>query len=456
MIRRMSARPSVLALAFTEASRTCLRSFAADLPTLTRMGADGASGITLAPQPLAYEPMWAAVLTGRTPNGIRHPLRPQPVADLGGPPIWRLLEEAGVPTGAFNMYAFLPEALTGFMVARDDASIFRRELVHPPSLHGQLQARFGTWAMATLARTRDEWAPVPRQIETRADVLIELLRTRPWSFALAQFPDVGRAQHLFWSDGVEVVRALYAATDRTIARIVEAVGPETFVFVFSECGAGPLRYGVQLNAWLEREGYLSRHRSWPSKAALSLGRTYGRGAARLLPLWFHRSRVKARTRAAIAASDVHRTGTRAVSPGLSGEIVLRAPEGERPALAAEIRQRLLALRDPEGRRVVEDVIPGNDGELLPVWDDDAYVPAESFTERGRVFIGCRPGSPDSPFPGSHRREGVLLAHGPGVASSDLGRVRLVDLAPTWLDLLGVSRPSGLDGTSFAQRLTRAV
>src|SRR5262249_37177606 len=134
---------------------------------------------------------------------------------------------------------------------------------------------------------------VPGEIDRRADVLVHLLRTRPWTFALAQLTDVSRAQHRFWADADDAaspwhdtLRTVYAASDRAIARIVEAAGPETTVFVFSECGAGPIRRGVQIDAWLEREGFLAR-RGGPrppltSRAAFGLARRF-RHVERLLP-----------------------------------------------------------------------------------------------------------------------------------------------------------------------------
>jgi hypothetical protein len=90
-------RPTrVLAIGFVEATWPLLRSLADRLPTLARMSAEGASGVTRAPQPLVTGPMWATLVTGRDVAG---PVRTLSAGALGAPPIWRLLEDAGVPTG---------------------------------------------------------------------------------------------------------------------------------------------------------------------------------------------------------------------------------------------------------------------------------------------------------------------------------------------------------------------
>jgi predicted AlkP superfamily phosphohydrolase/phosphomutase len=128
------------------------------------------------------------------------------------------------------------------------------------------------------------------------------------------------------------------------------------------------------------------------------------------------------------------------------------PQHQHETLTAELRSRLLTLRDPEGYRVVEEVIPLKDGGLSIVWDDDAYVPVDDFESRDQVFVDWRPDSPDWTFTGNHRREGILLASGPGIARTNLGRLKTVDLVPTWLDLLDVAKPKDLEGASFAEKL----
>lgn len=464
----------VLALGLAEASWACIRdpSFAAHLPFLTRMESEGARGITLPSQPLVPGPLWATVVTGRSPraHGVFGPvrldgngsLRSVSGKDLAVPPIWRLVEEAGLPVGTFNVsFTDPPQTATGFMVSRAAGPKIHPRFVHPPELYPRLRARFGQWTMLTMAQTKPEWTSlVPHEIETRTEVLIDLLRTRPWSFALVHLQEIADAQHRFWDDGTGTLRAIYAAVDRALAKLVEAVGPDTIIVVFSDCGAGPVRHGVDLNAWLTQQGFLHRRRGPVPRAGLFLARAHKR-ARRLLPRTFDLSGFKMRVRAAIFASNVEWSRTRAFAPADSGEIVFNVPEGQRGALADELRSRLLALRDPEGRRVVEDVIAreawGAPGDVAPdltiVWEDDAYEPTETFDERGRVFVDWRPQFADWTFTGSHRREGMLLASGPGIERTDLGRVRTIDLVPTWLELLGVDIPEELEGSSFVAKLS---
>jgi predicted AlkP superfamily phosphohydrolase/phosphomutase len=276
---------------------------------------------------------------------------------------------------------------------------------------------------------------------------------------LARFIEIGRAQHRFWDDESGTLQRVYAAVDRAIASIVAAVGPETVVFVFSECGAGPIRHAVHLNAWLEREGFLNRRKGAVQRAGFHLARAHKR-LRRVLPRTFDLSGLKMRVRSRITASNIDWSRTRAFALGDTSEIVFRVPASEHAGLAEQLRARLLTLRDPDGRRVVEDVIyrPGGKApanaapDLIVVWENDAYMPMERFDDSGRIFDDWCPEFTAWKFTGSHRREGMLLVGGAGIGNEDVGKVRLIDLVPTWLELLGVEVPDELEGSSFAARL----
>jgi predicted AlkP superfamily phosphohydrolase/phosphomutase len=493
----------VLALGLSECSWNRLRDprVAPHMPWLHRMAGSGMCGRTCALQPLDPTQMWATVVTGRSPRG--HHLfgsvtrrrdgsfRSLSADDLASPPIWRMLETAGIPTGTFNLtITRRPETATGFMIARGTAPYFERSHVSPPSLYEPLRRRFGAWPVDSIPESNDDWSSlVPQEFAARTDVLVDLLESRPWRFVLAQLPEVSRAQHRFWAHGEDsesrchqTLPSVYAAADRAMARIVEAAGPETVVFVFSECGAGPVRHALRLDAWLEQHGFLSRirdplgsTRAWSTGRARTWWRTARRTARRVFPKSVSGRMVDAAARAKHAsgawarAHDLDWTRTRAYSVGTSGAIYFniagRDPQGvvpahERARLTGSIRSGLLAMRDPEGRRVVEDVIPHEacdlDGPLPPdltiVWDDDAYVPAAGADNGEGLFADWYADKSDWRFTGTHRREGMLLICGRGVEAGDLGSVGTIDLAPTWLDLLGVPAGNRCEGSSFAGTL----
>jgi arylsulfatase A-like enzyme len=57
----------------------------------------------------------------------------------------------------------------------------------------------------------------------------------------------------------------------------------------------------------------------------------------------------------------------------------------------------------------------------------------------------------SEWGGTHRRDGILIARGPSIqAGVQLGKVQIIDIAPTLLHLFGVSIPQDMDGKVLAE------
>jgi predicted AlkP superfamily phosphohydrolase/phosphomutase len=131
-----------------------------------------------------------------------------------------------------------------------------------------------------------------------------------------------------------------------------------------------------------------------------------------------------------------------------------SPQGY-DALCRELSERLLALRDPRsGKPLVREVIRTRaglagveagrlpDADLVVLWERQANDMVED-TEAGRLG--------PAPFwkTGSHQPTGFVIGLGPGIArSAPRGQGRVVDLAPTVLELLGADADLRLDGRSL--------
>jgi predicted AlkP superfamily phosphohydrolase/phosphomutase len=114
----------------------------------------------------------------------------------------------------------------------------------------------------------------------------------------------------------------------------------------------------------------------------------------------------------------------------------------------ELREKLLALRDPEtGQQVIravfkrEEIYSGDYADRLP----DLYIePVNGYLIRGElgddVFNRF-------PIPKSaHRPQGIFIAGGPDIARGvRIEGLRLVDAAPTFLHLLDTAIPDDVDG-----------
>jgi predicted AlkP superfamily phosphohydrolase/phosphomutase len=228
-----------------------------------------------------------------------------------------------------------------------------------------------------------------------------------------------------------VVEEIYRRMDGMLGRIRTHVDDQTVLMVLSDHGFASFRRGVNLNAWLLREGYLALK--------------YGKGGE------------------AEYLRDVDWTKTRAYAVGLAGlylnqrgreaeGIVAAGAETER--LKKEIAAKLAALRDPEGDRAVVreavDVSRRYTGPYLDQSPDLIVGYADGYRVSWEAAVGKVAGDvvADNPksWSGDHCVDpslvpGVLFCNRPMTAAAP----SIVDVAPTLLGLYGVEPPPHMEG-----------
>jgi predicted AlkP superfamily phosphohydrolase/phosphomutase len=320
-------------------------------------------------------------------------------------------------------------------------------------------------------------------------VYAHLLSTNDWDFGMVYFVDAAMAQHYFWADMAsgdvanvyrDVLKTAYRCLDEAIARLTAVAGAGATVFVVSECGAGPLRYGVQINTWLQQEGLLSWKTSAASanpfrrvRSALSRWPREGKTLAKRhvpesIRFWLNQYFPALKgSQADNANKGIDWSKTQAFAQGKESNLFINlrgrdphgivAPGSEYRAIQQKIIDRLGELRDPDtGESAVtrvyrrEELFSGPMINLAPdlfvEWRDDMYMPTEQPGDRDKVFVTRYRDGMSWPTSGSHRLEGVLIASGPRIRQgAEVSGATTFDLLPTWLNLLGQPLPDGLEG-----------
>ena len=253
-----------------------------------------------------------------------------------------------------------------------------------------------------------------------------------------------RIAHVFMGRNREDERSgavleCYQRFDAFVGRLAEAVGPGATLMVLSDHGFAPVHKVVHLNSWLRNNGYLVVDES---EDRLPLRR----------PFW----------------PDVNWRRTRAYALGLSHIYVnLRGrerlgcvePGGEYVRLCREIAAQLSQLKDPEsGELVVSRVLLRDELYSGPHTDrsgDLVVAFRRGYRTSERTAVGGVPAQVVAP----NRRKNWSADHCsvdpdevPGVLfcnrALDFAGARLLDVAPTALDLLGVPLPASLEGRSL--------
>jgi predicted AlkP superfamily phosphohydrolase/phosphomutase len=233
-----------------------------------------------------------------------------------------------------------------------------------------------------------------------------------------------------------VIEELYKRMDDLVGRVAAGLDGRSALFVMSDHGFKSFRRGVNLNAWLHQNGYLS----------LLPGKTESGE-------WFR---------------DVDWSRTKAYGLGLGGvylNLMGREAQGtvgpgaEAAALKAELGRKLSALRDG----------PNGPAAITRVYDRDAVYSGPYKDNAPDLIIGYNEGYRASwdgvtgvvkavviedntkAWSGDHCIDPALV---PGVLFSSLklntDKPSIMDIAPTALELFGIAPPAHMDGRSLLE------
>lgn len=499
----------ILVISLAEASMDLILPWAEAglLPTFKSLISEGISGHLYPQMPLITPQMWGTIITGKSPGyhglfdfwqrGQDGRFREINGSDLKGKPIWQILSENGHPCGIVNIpFTYPPQKINGFMISGgEDAPGTHRSIVSPPSLYSEIVQKFGRYRLKDIfpggRQKKDYLTLIEEDITKQTDVLEYLISGKKWDFFFTSYYATAVAQHYFWSDMESqdknnpfrnVIETAYRCMDTAIDRLMKAAGPETIVFIFSECGAGPLQSGVQINTWLQKEGFLTFTNSngTAEKKLLSSEKSLMRSKVSsfrkniqgYIPksLFYFANKnmhwLKSWIQSYLTDSDINWNKTFAFSRGKEGDIFInlkgRDPNGivekeQYENVRDQIIYKLSSLIDPStGEKAVSKVYKREElyngpyiefaPDLLIDWVNSAYMPTESDKDKDSIFVERWRENMNWPTSGSHRTNGLLLIKGPGIAKNKrIENSRIIDMTPTWLNLLNQKIPNDLEG-----------
>jgi predicted AlkP superfamily phosphohydrolase/phosphomutase len=330
---------------------------------------------------------------------------------------------------------------------------------HPPAYSIYLSKRLGRYA--TLGLAEDTWAlnesvlddasfleQCALLFDERKRMLWNALETTRSGCVVCVFDTTDRIQHMFWryresghpapveedaSPFTEAVEQSYEQADEVVGELMSRLGDRDALFVMSDHGFKSFRRGVNLNVWLQQEGYLHLKDGASGEAE-----------------WLR---------------DVDWERTRAYAIGLGGlylNIRGREAQGsvapdEAPQLRAELIEKLTGLRDEANGAVAIEraldtaaVNPGpyaDSGPDLTIGYGVGYR-ASWGAAQGQV-CGAAIEDNERRWSGDHCLDPALV---PGVLFSSLrlgsDDPSITDLAPTVLELFGVAAPAYMQGRSL--------
>ena len=475
-----------------------------ELPTFKKFYKEGTTGNLKSSVPMITPQMWGNIVTGKNPGhhglfdfwqrGNEGKFKEINGSQVKVKPIWKILSENGLYSGVVNVpFTYPPQKINGFMISGEDAPGAHPSIAYPNKIYNEIVEKFGRYRLKDIfpgGRKKEDYLTlVQEDIEKQTEVLSYLISTKKWDFFLTFYSATAITQHYFWKDMQQgnneyrdIIKKAYKSLDSAIDRLVKAAGEDTNVFIISECGAGPLISGIQINTWLQKEGFLFFNKSNGSSKQVSIKQdksflrskvaSFRKNIQGHIPksLYFFANKnmhwLKSGIQTFLAGSDIDWTKTYAFSRGKEGDIFInlkgRDPHGivepeQYEKVRDDVIEKLSALIDPStGKRAVERVFKREElysgpfiefaPDLLIKWADSAYMPTESDKDKDSIFVERWRENMNWPTSGSHRIEGILLAKGSGIAKNKrIEGARIIDMTPTWLHLLDQKIPDDLEG-----------
>jgi len=364
--------------------------------------------------------------------------------------VWDILSRDGRHVVVLGVpMTFPPRQVNGEMISCFLAPSIESRYTYPEELRDEIAETVGEYMVDVPNFRTDEKERIMRDIKEmtrRRFALARHLRdTRDWDFLMMVEMGTDRLHHGFWrfydhdhpdyqpgTRWEEEFRAYYRSVDAEIGQLIEGLDDDTAVLVVSDHGAQSMVGGIQVNEWLQREGYL-RLAEQPDG---------------VIP---------------IGQATIDWPNTRVwADGGYYSRIFLnvrgREPEGtvdpaDYEALRDELIAKLEALGDEQGNPIGTRVfrpqelyheVNGVAPDLICYFGNLTWRSIGSLGD-GRIQVRENDTGPDD---ANHAKMGVYVMAGPGMPTAAPERATLFDIAPTVLTAMGYQVPADMQGRSL--------
>lgn len=308
---------------------------------------------------------------------------------------------------------------------------------------------------------------------------VHLMQKYPWDMAVVVFTVTDRLLHFCWDETQELLEnqadtplhiklgLFWRTLDTAFAQLLAVAPADTHVIVISDHGFGPApRFYINLNVWLEQQGWLCRRRGLRDQFGLkqlrvTLGRITPLKAwlRRLLPFALQH-KLRRSIAGDLEAGVIDWNLTQAymvplysytcgvVIPTTRAGKTITAQEYE--TIRQQIQSELAILCDGEGKFIVQKVYRREDlyhgaylaqlPDLIVVFEP-SYAAMVSLAEKSVVLPATyRLRS------GDHLDNGIFCASGPGIVQGEVAEpMNIADIVPTVLYMLNIAPPHHFDG-----------
>jgi predicted AlkP superfamily phosphohydrolase/phosphomutase len=433
------------------------------LPTISGLMERGAYGLLQTIVPPITVPAWTSMMTSKNPGrlgfyGFRnrgdYSYEKLVFANskyVKEDTVWDILSRHGRPVVVLGVpQTYPPKPVNGCLVTCFLTPSTESEYTYPPDLKQEINEAVGGYVLDVENFRTDDKESLLEEIyamtANRFELARYLMEHKPWDFFMVVEMGIDRIHHGFWkyfdtehpkyepgSPYESAIFDYYRYVDDEVGRTLDLLDDRTAVLIVSDHGAKRMDGGICFNEWLIREGYL-RLKQQPDRVK------------RLEP------------------GDVDWAHTKAWGEGgYYGRLFLnvkgREPSGTIPPedyekVRDELKRRLEAIEDPEGRKIgtrvfkPQEIYPEVKG-IAP--DLIVYFGNLDWRSVGSIGLGTVHTfeNDTGPDDANHAEYGIFIMYDPGGGpKGKLEGLKLIDCAPTVLRLLGVDIPGDMEGKAI--------
>ena len=464
------------------------------LPNLKKIIDNGVFGPLESTVPPITPCAWSSFMTGMNPgkHGVydffylddKHQMRIHSSATRKAKDLWEYLAGNNIKSFVFNVpFTYPPKKINGTMITGFMTPSTKVEFTYPPSVKNEILERFSNYRPSqnskyseTIAAQREFKAESFALSDLRFEVAGHLLGQEQYDFIMAVFNLTDHMQHWYWKymdethckyepseEFQDTILDAYRKMDDFLGHFL-AQYPDYNFFIISDHGCGPRYKDVVINNWLKEQGYLFlKKRVSPVKNIMNrIGIEKVIALGLNLGLWkilknvpFFKSFIQRGLM--LTYEDIDWEKTLAYSYGYYGPLyinkaLLKSPDAYEP-LRNELIAKIQTITNPlDGTQLVtavwkkEQLYTGPYLDHLPDivirMGDYSFTCSSTFPFSSNELFS----DPKTFGSGDHRQHGVIIAYGKAFKENyRIAGGRLMDLAPTILNMYDLTIPARMDG-----------
>jgi len=443
-----------------------------ELPNLKCLRENGCWGVSISQLPAVTCPNWKCYSTGKNPAKLgvfwwervdreKKKLVGYDSRSFKSLEIFDYISKERLKVGVVNMpTTYPPKRLNGFMIAGPPDSAYNG-YTFPKSLEQDLKRKYNyrVYPKVHISSREDiekYFDEILSIIDLRFKVARDLLKDVDFLHMSIFYINV--LHHFFYNE--EPVRQAWKLIDRNIGEFLQG---NHNIILMSDHGTDEVDTSFYINSWLEKEGYLKVNRSYLRnlykiginkqnlvKLTNRLGltslikRIFSEKIKRSIP-----SQDGTMSGTRILESQIDWDKTKVLAAG-QGTIYLLVSErsNEYEKLRNELIEKLRKLTSKNRRKVArnvyrkEEIYSGKYLDIAPdiVYEEGKHVYTSSGLGKESYF------DTSNKWKAENNREGIFLAYGHDIKKGKkLDDIKIVDIAPTILHIMGVPIPKDMDG-----------